>query len=419
MTTNPIHISLNKYRTDQQARFVGTSSHFAAFIGGIGSGKSYGGCIRGLLASFGYIGTKQRIPTPNLGVIVAPSYTMLRDATLRTFFEVAGESVTTYNKVEFRAQMANGSEILFRSTDNPESLRGPNIAWAMMDEAALSSVSAWDILLGRLRQFGQLGYLWLTTTPKGRNWIWQKFVQEANPARRLFKGASRDNLALSSEVLEAWENAYTGDFARQELEGEFVAFEGLVYPEFDRQTHVSTARPSVFVNVVAGVDWGWTNPGVITVFGVDGDGRMWGLHEEYRRQRRIEEWANVATELRNTYGIKTFFCDPSEPNYIKALQERGCKTEAANNEVNTGIQKVKARLVKRSDHQPRLILSPSFVYTFTEFEQYQWRPQADKQGFRDEPVKANDHTLDSIRYAVMGVDHPRVKKLDVEIGRYA
>ena len=417
--TIPITISLNNYRTDQQARFVSTSAHFAAFIGGIGSGKSYGGCIRGLLAAYGYIGTKQKIQTPNLGVITAPTYTMLNDATLRTFLEIAGGAVKAFNKNEMRAEMMNGSEVLFRSTDNPERLRGPNIAWAMLDEAALSTVKAWDVMIGRLRQFGNLGYLWLTTTPKGRNWIWQRFVQDKQQDYKLFKGTSRDNLTLDPAILEAWEAAYTGDFAAQELLGEFIAFEGLIYPEFNRSLHVSSAKADGFVNVVAGVDWGWTNPGVITVFGIDGDGRMWGLHEEYRRQRRIEEWASTALELRNTYGIKAFYCDPSEPNYIKALVEKGCKAEAANNEVNTGIQKVKARLVKRLDNKPRLIFNNSFVYTFSEFDQYQWRPTSGNEGFKDEPVKANDHALDSIRYAVMGIDHPKVRKLDVEVGRYA
>lgn len=412
-------IRLNRYRTDQQARFVGTSAHFAAFVGGIGSGKSYGGCVRGLMASQGYIGSQQRIPTPNLGVITAPTYTMLRDATLRTFMDVAGGAVREFNKNEYRAVMQNGSEVLFRSTDNPEHLRGPNIAWAMLDEAALSTANTWDIMIGRLRQFGQLGYLWLVTTPKGRNWIWQKFVQNLRPERRLFRASSKDNLALDQSILDAWESEYVGDFARQELEGEFVAFEGLIYPEFNRALHVSSNRPESFNQVVAGVDWGFTNPGVIWVSGVDSDRRMYGIYEAYQRQKRVEEWVNTAKELRDIYGIQRFFCDPSEPNYIKAFVDAGCRAEAANNDVNHGIQRVKSRLVRRDDGLARLTMSSDFAWTISEFDQYQWKP-AKSGGYADEPMKVNDHAMDALRYAVMGVDAGLGRgKFEMTTARYA
>lgn len=401
-----------------QFDFVTADEHYLAFVGGIGSGKSVSGCARGIAASQGVIGGT-RIRTPNLGIITAPTYPMLRDATLRTFLEMAGGLVKEFNKSESRALMRNGSEILFRSTEHPERLRGPSISWWYGDEAALYLPKVWQIMIGRLRQYGLHGYAWITTTPKGRNWIWQKFVQAVRKGYRLLKVSTLANPYLDSAFVQGLIEEFVGDFAAQELYGEFVAFEGLIFSEFDRSKHITTARPSEFKTVVAGVDWGWKNPGVITVLGVDTDGRMWGLHEEYRRERRIEEWAAVAKELRDTYNIKQFFCDPSEPDYIKAFIEKGCKAEAANNEVNSGIQRVKNRLVVRADGKPRLIFSPGFVWTFSEFDQYQWKPTPKGEGFRDEPLKANDHALDALRYAVMGVDAPKRREMTVETSRYA
>jgi len=400
-----------------QFEFVGAAEHYLAFVGGIGSGKTLSGCARGIAASLGMIG-EQRIRTPNLGIVTAPTYPMLRDATLRTFLEMAGELVRDFNKSELRVTMRNGSEILFRSTEHPERLRGPSITWWYGDEAALYLPNVWQIMLGRLRQFGLHGWAWLTTTPKGRNWIWQKFVQAARKGYRLLKASTLDNPYLDTGFVQGLIDEFVGDFAAQELYGEFVAFEGLIYSEFERGRHITTARPAGFSSVVAGVDWGFTNPGVITVFGVDADKRMWGLHEEYRRQRRIEEWALVAKELRDMYGIGQFFCDPSEPDYIKAFQAQGCKAVAANNEVNSGIQRVKNRLVTRPDGKPRLILSPGFVWAASEFEQYQWKP-AKGDGYRDEPMKANDHVMDSIRYAVMGVETGERRPITATAERYA
>jgi PBSX family phage terminase large subunit len=412
-------ISLKKY--PKQAAFVSNKAHISAFIGGIFSAKSYSGAIKGTMAAYGWIGNEQIITTPNIGMVTAPTYDVLRDATLRTFQDVAGDVTADFNKNEMKMTLQNGSEILFRSTSEPEHRRGPALAWAMMDEAALSPEMMFNILMGRLRQFG-LGYLWVCSTPKGRNWIWQKFIQNPLPDYRLYRAKTRDNPYVAKEIIEAWEASYVGDFARQELEGEFVAFEGLIYDEFDRARHAPVGfhqmKPAKFQTVVAGVDWGFTNPGVIVVFGVDSDGRMWGLWEEYRRQRRIEEWAEKALELRNIYGIEHFFCDPSEPKYIQAFNERGCRAEAANNEVNAGIQRVKARLVVRTDGLPRILFSPDFAWTFSEFEQYQWRPATRSDGFSDEPMKANDHSMDAVKYVVAGVDD-KPKPLKVVLRKYA
>jgi PBSX family phage terminase large subunit len=403
---------------EAQGRFVGTSAHYAAFVGGIGSGKSHSGAIRALMASQGYIGSKQRIPTPNLGIVTAPTYPMLRDSTLRTFLDVAGDAVSSFNKSDMLIKLANGSEIIFRSTEDSERLRGSNVAWWFGDEAALYTPGTWRIMIGRLRQFGQQGYAWIATTPRGRNWLYQVFIRDNadNPDYKIFKASSSDNIYLDRAVIDAWRQSYVGDFARQELEGEFVAFEGLVYPEFDRGLHVTSKRPDDFHTVIAGVDWGFANAGVIQVIGLDYDNRAYLVHEEYARQRRIEEWVTRAVQLRDTWKISAFYCDPSEPDYIKAFTGGGLKATQANNTVTTGIQAVKARLVRQSDGLPRLLVSPSCVNTIAEFESYQW--SENRYGMKDAPVKSNDHCQDSLRYGVMGIDYAGIKKLTATTQSY-
>lgn len=385
----------------KQFDFLTCDARAVSYVGGIGAGKTLAGSVRALLASQGQIGS-HRIPTPNLGVVTAPTYPMLRDATVRTFIEVAGDLIAEHNKSEATMKMVNGSEILFRSTEHPERLRGPTISWWFGDEAALYTERVWKIMLGRLRQYGQRGFAWLATTPKGRNWIWQKFVQAGRASYALFTVATWENPFLSDDYILSLMEEYSGDFARQELEGEFVGFEGLIYPAFDRLTHVVSSEPARFVYTAAGVDWGFAHPGVILVGGVDGDGRVHIVHEEYQRRRRIEEWVEVAKQLRDTWGIQAWYCDPSEPDYIKAFKNAGLRgVSEANNAVNPGIQEVSNRLVRRADGRARLTLAPGCVWTAAEFEQYQWAENRD--GLRDEPKKANDHALDALRYLAMGV----------------
>lgn len=384
-----------------QTDFVLADEHFICAAGGIGSGKSIGGAHRAILASCGQVGSK-RIPTPNLGIVTAPTYTMLKDATLRAYLEYAGGLVSDFNKNEMKATLINGSEVLFRSADNPDRLRGPNASWHWGDEAAYSTDSLYKVMVGRLRQYGQLGYMWLTTTPKGRNWIWKRFVQDAKEGYRLFTMPTWANPFLDEEIYQAWLESYAGDFALQELEGEFIAYEGLIYPRFDRGLHARTKVPENFVYTVAGVDWGFVHPGVILIFGVDYDGRLWLIHEEYQRKRNIEDWAVLAGELNKTYRPRTWWCDPSEPTYIAKFKAQGCKATEANNEVKPGIQRVENRLVRRDDGLPRLVVASWAANTITEFEQYKW---AEVRGeLKEEPMKTNDHTMDAMRYVVNGID---------------
>lgn len=388
----------------KQRHFVYSDAHHLAFIAGIGSGKSMAGAMRGIRAAHGQIGSK-RVPVPNVGVVTAPTYGMLEDATIRTFLELCHEYVTGFDRdkhyKQYHLTLPNGSEILFRSTQNPERLRGPSITWWMGDEAALSPAVARRLMIGRLRQFGQLGYEWVTTTPKGRNWVWQTFVRDAGNGYELVQARTDENTYLLAEVVDTWEREYTGDFARQELGGEFVAFEGLIYADFRREAHIVNRQPDGFKQVVAGVDWGYANPGVILVCGVDGDGRLWVVDERVTTQRRVEEWAEVAVQLRDLWGVGTFFCDPSEPDYIRQFEAAGVKAERADNRVLPGIQRVQNRLVGGAG-LPRLVVHERCVHTLAEFDQYQWAEN--RHGMKDAPVKANDHTMDALRYAVMGVD---------------
>lgn len=400
-TSTDIHVQLYGHQHD----FVFTPVKNAALFGGVGSGKSHAGAVRAVMAALGSIGG-QDVPVPNLGQVTAPTYRMLKDATLRSFLDVAGDAVETVNKSDFTAVMRNGSEVLFRSTDNPDTLRGPNLLWWHGDEAALYTPDVWRIMIGRLRQHGMRGWDWLTTTPKGRNWVWQEFVRDQRDDYVAWRLPTAQNPFIDAEFVESLRRAYTGDFAAQELEGEFVAFEGLIYADFRHDVHVQRTRPERFVYTIAGVDWGFANPGVIGVLGIDTDGRAWAVAEYYQRRVRVEEWATLATQVQREHNVQTFFCDPSEPEYIDAFIREGVNAQAADNRVLPGIQTVKNYLAIQSDGRPRFFVSPDCVHTLSEFDSYQWA--TNKYGIRDQPVKANDHTMDTWRYALMGAHVPEL-----------
>jgi predicted phage terminase large subunit-like protein len=195
-----------------QLAFCRDERRYAAFVGGVGSGKSHAGACKVVLQASG----------PGLGMVVAPSYPMLRDATWRTCLEVWQPWVASVHKQEMRIDLQTGAQALFRSADDPERLRGINAAWAWVDEAAQCAASTWEIVIGRLRQGGELGRAWVTTTPRGFGWVHEVFVARAGADTALYHAQTAANPFVDPAFVRTLEGQYAPDYARQELAGEFI-----------------------------------------------------------------------------------------------------------------------------------------------------------------------------------------------------
>jgi hypothetical protein len=66
-----------------QADFLASAARFNFYVGGVGAGKTTAGALRALAWALDHPGS--------LGLIGAPTYPMLRDATQRAFFALLGE----------------------------------------------------------------------------------------------------------------------------------------------------------------------------------------------------------------------------------------------------------------------------------------------------------------------------------------
>lgn len=95
----------------------------------MGSGKSAALCFEVLRQSY--------VNRGGQGVLGAPTFTMLRDATLTGLHQVLNEADVDYDlrktDGELTLQTAR-STVLLRSLNEPERLRGTNLAWFGIDE---------------------------------------------------------------------------------------------------------------------------------------------------------------------------------------------------------------------------------------------------------------------------------------------
>lgn len=356
----------------QQYNFVCSEDMLSAFVGGIGSGKSFAGCVKTL---------KKAMQSKTVGMVTAPTYTMLRDATMRSFFDLAESAVLDFKKGEMTAILAPfGSEILFRSAENPDRLRGPNLHWWFGDEAAMYRPQVWDVMIGRLRAGGLMGSAWLASTPKGHNWLY-RISKEIS----LFRAKTKDNPYNAPEFYTTLARNYTGNFAAQELDGEFTKMEGLVYNTFDYPTHVKRADRSQYKSFALTMDEGYTNPAVILVVGYDSDNRKHIFREFYETGKLQSEIVNTAVAWGREFDVDLVAVDEAAAGLIADLVDAGLPAEPRKGRVLDGIRNVQNHLVVQGDGRPRLTVDPDCKSVIHEFEMYSW-----KDG-KDEPKKEDDH----------------------------
>lgn len=186
-----------------------------------------------------------------LGLITAPVYKQLNDATLPPLFRILDQAGIPYKYVGgSKAELTIGSaRIHCRSVKNYEDLRGPEYGWNYADEAALYKWEAIQVILGRLRDLNGPRTMRVTTTPRGFNWMHRFFEEEKDETKRTVTATTMDNKHLPEDYLHTLEAQYDPKFLAQERDGEYInIFSGQVYYAFNRSVHVQEFDRSVFRN---------------------------------------------------------------------------------------------------------------------------------------------------------------------------
>lgn len=221
-----------------QKRFHRLTTRFKGFSGPVGSGKSAALCHEAIRLAHENPG--------RLGLVGAPTYPMLRDATQRALLEFLEESRVGYewNKSDGCITLAGvGSRILLRSMEEYERLRGTNLAWFGLDELTYTHEEAWTRLEGRLRDpKAQRLCGFAVWTPKGRDWVWRRFLGERVEGYGLVLAKPYENRFLLDAVPDFYERlrfSYGEKFFEQEVLGGYVDNDqDRVYDGFQREHHV-------------------------------------------------------------------------------------------------------------------------------------------------------------------------------------
>ena len=203
-----------------------------------------------------------------------------------------------------------------------------------------------------------------------------------------------DNTFLNKEYVESIEaSTPSGMFYDRDILGVWVASEGVVYQDFDKNKNYINSNELDNINFVkyfAGTDWGWEHYGSIALIGVDDRNNYYLIKEIAKKHKHIEYWIDEAKKIIDKYGDIPFYCDTARPDYIKKFREARIKAIDGRKDVIAGISEVASMFKTR-----KLKVVEDNVDIFkVEIYNYVW-----KDG-KDEPVKQYDDVLDSLRYAI-------------------
>ena len=238
-----------------QKAFHRSPSRFKGFSGPIGSGKSVALCQEAIRLSYMNPG--------RMGLIGAPTYPMLRDATQPLLFDILeGDKIPfEHNKADNIVRMLDtGTRIVFRPLDDYERLRGTNLAWFGVDELTYTPEAAWLRLEGRVRdpKASRLcGFaVW---TPKGYDWVYERFIVTPKPGYQAIIAKPNENRHLLKQVPDFYDrlkDSYDEKFFQQEVLGQYLNMQGgRVYHAFSRADHLADLKVDPWLPLLWALDF--------------------------------------------------------------------------------------------------------------------------------------------------------------------
>lgn len=203
--------------------------NYLAVICGIRGGKTFWGAREAGDQSW----NSKYLP-PAAYCIVAPTYNMLDRTTWVEYAEAMRPLIYSNNSSKKIIILKNGKLVYGFSAEEPDRIRNVTASGIWIDEGreCKDFRKLWKICLGRV--LSTKGKIIVTTSPNSYDDIHDIFVGNRKPQYGYIHFPTSQNSYLPIEAIEELRGLYDEKYAQQELDGQFVIFEGAVYYTFNR-----------------------------------------------------------------------------------------------------------------------------------------------------------------------------------------
>lgn len=249
------------------------------------------------------------------------------------------------------------------------------------------------------------------------------------PLIELFEASTYDNAQnLDKDFLTLLESKYRGKMRDRYVLGKWVAFDGVVYNEYDPNIHrvsdralrgyISSLRASgQTLSVVESYDLGITSPSCYLYAEVDAWSNVYitdgfykpgyGINEQVAHMRRIR--GDSDEEIRadpQIFKVNTLNGNGIGKSPAMLFAEQGIPMCRASNQKLAGIMTVKEYLVPQKTvvnpftgefGSPKLFFSDKLTWLHEEFTTWRWKKNNKDENI-DDTVDGDDHAMDALKY---------------------
>lgn len=174
---------------------------------------------------------------------IAPTYKQGREIFWEWTCKVLEPIIWKKNETRLEVKFTNGGHFAIKGSEDPDSLRGPYLTAAYLDEYAhhKNRATIWQaIILPMLVSVDPPGSALFPSTPDGYNEFHDLFLKgnsETETDWKSWQFKTVDGGFVGEDYVEAAKADMDLDTWRQEFLAEFVGKAGRVYYAFDRETH--------------------------------------------------------------------------------------------------------------------------------------------------------------------------------------
>jgi len=302
------------------------------------------------------------------------------------------------------------STIQLLGSDQADSHRGFKGHGIIFDEYADQSPDNWDSVYKHFFTTTD-GWAIFMGTPRGYNHFYD-LVQYAQEDERWFyqKATWRDSPYVKKEFIEeekaeATKKGTLSTFM-QEVELEFRAVQGAVYPSFNRDIHV--IKPHEVpedLTYYGAIDFGWHTTAFL-LFGVDKDQNWYVIDEVYGREETL---ADIMPRIRDKLANKRITLIIGDSANRDAMEMMGKEypmmgvnkandTKGYQLGISLVTEKLKPRIQLTGPPKPTLFFSSVCKNLIREIEAYRFPEDKPERNPSDVPIKEDDHGPDAMRY---------------------
>ena len=317
------------------------------------------------------------------------------------------------NETELIIELRNDSRILLKGADNPDSLRGVKIDLAIFDEVAFFSYweDTWKVLRPTL--FDSKADCIFISTPNGFNHF-KDLADKVHPDWKYYHFTTYDNPYISLEEINNAKNEMDEDSFAQEIMGEFRKMTGLIYKDFNRETHMVDI-PDFDSNwtFTRSLDFGFAHKTALLYFAINANGsEIYCYDGLYKSDLTMPDLAEAIKIKDSGRYISNPVADSAQPILIEELARLGVHfnpVEKGKDSVKSGITKVAELLKIRKDTgRPTLMFRKDLTFIADEFEKYQWMENKTRNITKEVPLKREDDALDATRYFAMSYNQKAI-----------